>query len=81
MKNLIGYILFITSFTTWAAIAILPFFNLSILMAASIASVLVITGEIAFFLSIVLLGKEFLDKNLLSRNYLSGGLIINLLKH
>ena len=50
-------------------------------MAASIASVLVITGEIAFFLSIVLLGKEFLDKNLLSRNYLSGGLIINLLKH
>jgi hypothetical protein len=36
--------------------------NLSIEMAAAITTGLIIGGEIAFFLSIVLLGKEFLKK-------------------
>ena len=62
MKKVIGYFLFVISFIAWAAIAALPFLNLSIEMAAAITTGLIVGGEIAFFLSIVLLGKEFLAK-------------------
>ena len=62
MKKVIGYFLFVISFIAWAAIAALPFLNLSIEMAAAITTGLIIGGEIAFFLSIALLGKEFLEK-------------------
>jgi hypothetical protein len=43
--------------------------NLSIEMAAAISTGLIVGGEIAFFLSIALLGKEFLEKfkNLFSK--------------
>ena len=46
----------------WAAIAILPFLNLTIEMAAAITAGLVVGGEVAFLLSIALLGKEFSAK-------------------
>jgi hypothetical protein len=62
MKKVIGYFLFVLSFMAWAAIAILPFLNLSIEMSAAITTALIVGGEIAFFLSIALLGKEFLEK-------------------
>ena len=62
MKKVIGYFLFVLSFMAWAAIAILPFLNLSIEMAAAITTALIVGGEIAFVLSIALLGKEFLGK-------------------
>ena len=62
MKKVIGYFLFVLSFLAWAAIAILPFLNLSIDMSAAITTALIVGGEIAFFLSIALLGKEFLGK-------------------
>lgn len=62
MKIVIGYILFVASFIAWAAIAILPFLNLSIEMVAAVTAILFISGEVAFFLSIALLGKEFLGK-------------------
>jgi hypothetical protein len=62
MRHVIGYFLFVLSFMAWAAIAILPFLNLSIDMSAAITTALIVGGEIAFFLSIALLGKEFLGK-------------------
>lgn len=62
MKKVIGYFLFVLSFMAWAAIAILPFLNLSIEMSAAITTALIVGGEIAFVLSIALLGKEFLGK-------------------
>ena len=62
MKKLIGNILFVASFIAWAAIAMLPLLSLSIEMAAAITMVLIVFGEIAFVLSIALLGKEFLEK-------------------
>jgi len=62
MKKVIGYFLFVISFVAWAVIGVLPFLNLSIEMSATITTVLIVGGEIAFFLSIVLLGKEFLGK-------------------
>jgi hypothetical protein len=62
MKKVIGYFLFVLSFMAWAVIAILPFLNLSIEMSAAITTALIVGGEIAFVLSIALLGKDFLGK-------------------
>jgi hypothetical protein len=62
MKKVIGYFLFVISFIAWAAIAALPFLNLSIEMGAAITTGLIVGAETAFFLSIVLLGKDFLEK-------------------
>ena len=62
MKQVIGYSLFVLSFITWGAIAVVPFLDVSIGMATAYTTGLVIIGEIAFFLSMVLLGKEFLLK-------------------
>jgi hypothetical protein len=69
-KKIIGYILFVASFIAWAAIAILPFLNLSIEMVAAVTTILIVGGEVAFILSIALLGKEFLEKLKISfRNF------------
>ena len=62
MKQAIGYSLFVLSFITWGAIAVVPFLDLSIGMATAYTTGLLIIGEIAFFLSMVLLGKDFLMK-------------------
>ena len=62
MKKAIGYSLFVLSFITWGAIAVVPFLDVSIGMATAYTTGLVIIGEIAFFLSMVLLGKDFLMK-------------------
>ena len=62
MKKIIGYIFFVASFIAWAAIAILPFLNLSIDMVAAGTTILIVVGEVAFILSIALLGKEFSEK-------------------
>jgi hypothetical protein len=62
MKKAIGYSLFVLSFITWGAIAVVPFLDVSIGMATAYTTGLVIIGEIAFFLSMILLGKDFLMK-------------------
>ncbi len=74
MKTIFGYFLFVLSFVAWAAIALLPFFDLSIAIASAITTGLIIAGEVAFYVSIVLLGKEFLIK---IKNYFKN---INLIK-
>jgi hypothetical protein len=74
MKTIVGYFLFVFSFVAWAAIALLPFFDVSIAMASVITTGLILAGETAFYVSIVLLGKEFLIK---IKNYFKN---INLLK-
>jgi hypothetical protein len=62
MKKIICYIYFVASFVAWAAIAILPFLNLSVEMVAAVTTILIVGAEVAFILSIALLGKEFLEK-------------------
>ncbi len=59
MKKIIGYPLFILSFAAWAVIVILPFFELTKVQIASFTTILLIAGEVFFWLSLVLLGKEF----------------------
>jgi hypothetical protein len=58
MRKALGYLLLFLSFLPWAAIAALPFLDISIGMAAGITTGLIIGGEVSFLLGIALLGKE-----------------------
>jgi hypothetical protein len=58
MRKTSGYFFVILSFLPWAAIAALPFLDISIGMAAGITTGLIVVGEVSFFLGVALLGKE-----------------------
>lgn len=62
MKKAIGYSLFVLSCITWGGVATIPYWDVSMGVAAAYTTGLLIIGEIAFFLSMVLPGKEFLMK-------------------
>jgi hypothetical protein len=62
MTKLIGYIILGISILIWLAIPIVPFFGFSVGKIAGITTGLIIAGEITFYLSIFLIGKEFLVK-------------------
>lgn len=57
--KILGYILFTLSFVAWLAIALVPFMELSIEQQASASGGLFIFGEITFWVSLTILGKEF----------------------
>ncbi len=59
MKKFFGYILFVLSFVAWGVIALLPFLEITKVQVASFTTILLIVGEVFFWLSLVLLGKEF----------------------
>ena len=60
MKKTIGYFLLVFSFVAWGGIAVLAWTDLSIAMMAAWTTGLVIAGELAFFSSLIFLGKDFL---------------------
>ena len=60
MKRTIGYFLLVLSFVAWGGIAVLAWTDLSIAMMAAWTTGLVIAGEVAFFSSLIFLGKDFL---------------------
>lgn len=62
MAKLAGYIIFGISCLLWGLILVVPFMGFSGGKIAGITTGLVIAGEITFYLSIFLIGKEFLDK-------------------
>ncbi|MDP3644841.1 MAG: transporter suffix domain-containing protein [Bacteroidota bacterium] len=62
MLKLIGYIVFGVSILIWFSIPVVPFLGFSVGVAAGITTGLIIAGEITFYLSIFLIGKEFLVK-------------------
>ncbi len=62
MTKLIGYIIFGISMVFWALILIVPFLGFPAAKLAGITTGLIIGGEITFYLSIFLIGKEFLVK-------------------
>jgi inner membrane protein involved in colicin E2 resistance len=57
-----GYIIFGISCLLWGLILMVPFMGFSGGKIAGITTGLVIAGEITFYLSIFLIGKEFLVK-------------------
>ena len=58
MRKALGYFFVILSLLPWAAIAALPFFDVSIGMAAGITTGLLVGAEVSFVLGLALLGKE-----------------------
>ena len=62
MAKLIGYIIFGISCLLWGLILVVPFLGFSAGKIAGITTGLIIAGEITFYLSIFLVGKEFLVK-------------------
>lgn len=62
MKKTLGYILFILSFVVWGVIALLPFLEITKVQVASFTTILLIAGEVFFWLSLLLLGKDFMSK-------------------
>lgn len=62
LRKFAGYTLLVLSVVAWAAIATLPFLDVSFSHAALITTALLIGGEIAFFTAVALLGKEIWAK-------------------
>jgi uncharacterized protein YebE (UPF0316 family) len=62
MVKLIGYIILGISIVIWLLIPVVPFLGFSVGKAAGITTGLIIAGEITFYLSIFMIGKEFLVK-------------------
>jgi hypothetical protein len=62
MVKTIGYISLLISCMLFGMIFILPFFDLTKSQFAGITTILIIGGEIFFYLSLFILGRSFLDK-------------------
>jgi hypothetical protein len=62
MAKIWGYIIFGISMLCWGLIAVVPFLDFTTARLAGITTGLIIAGEITFYLSIFLIGKEFLVK-------------------
>lgn len=62
MIKIIGYIILGISIVIWLLIPVVPFLGFSVRKAAGITTGLIIAGEITFYLSIFMIGKEFLVK-------------------
>jgi hypothetical protein len=62
MLKITGYILFIVCCVLFLAIPVIPWLGFSKGKIAGITTVLVIAGEITFYLSLFILGKSFYAK-------------------
>ena len=62
MRKASGYTLLALSFLAWVAILALPFLPISVGVTATLTVGLIITGEVAFYLSLALLGREVWEK-------------------
>jgi len=62
MLRSIGYILLLISFLSFLSILIVPWIGFSKMQVAGITTGLIITGEILFYLSLIILGRSFWDK-------------------
>jgi hypothetical protein len=62
MVKMIGYILLLVSCLSFLMILIIPWLGFSKIQIAGITTILIIVGEILFYLSIFILGRSFYDK-------------------
>jgi len=62
MIKIIGYILLLISSISFLLILVFPWFDFSKSQIAGITTVLIIVGEVTFYLSIFILGKSFYNK-------------------
>jgi len=61
-KYYTGLVLFIYSFAPYVAAAILPLFSISGSDTVAVMTVTIVSGEVAFFISIALLGKTIIHR-------------------
>jgi len=62
MIKIIGYILLAISCLLFIMIPVVPWFDFSKAQIAGISTVLIIAGEVLFYLSLFILGRSFFDK-------------------
>jgi len=62
MIKITGYILLAISCLLFIMIPVVPWFDFSKSQIAGITTVLIIAGEILFYLSLFILGRSFFDK-------------------
>lgn len=62
MRKIAGWVLMVASFVIWGAIALVPLFDVSTAMAASVAVGMLVASELIFLVSLALLGKEAVRK-------------------
>jgi hypothetical protein len=60
--RIIGYILLAVSCLLFIMIPIVPWFDFTAAQIAGISTVLLIAGEVLFYLSLFILGRSFFDK-------------------
>ena len=58
----LGYFLMALSTIAWLAVFVIPFLDYDALEIAGIITALIIVGEVAFYVAILLLGKPFWEK-------------------
>jgi len=58
----LGYFLIALSTMAWSAVFVIPFLDYDALEIAGIITALIIVGEVAFYIAILLLGKPFWEK-------------------
>jgi hypothetical protein len=62
MIKVIGYILLAISSLLFIMIPVIPWFDFSKTQIAGILTVLIIAGEVLFYLSLFILGRSLIDK-------------------
>jgi 4-amino-4-deoxy-L-arabinose transferase-like glycosyltransferase len=62
MFKKLGYILLILSFLFYGLILIVPFLSITLTVKSVITTVLIIIGEICFWVGGIILGKELINK-------------------
>jgi hypothetical protein len=62
MIKIIGYLLLAISCVLFIMIPVVPWFDFSKSQIAVISTVLIIAGEVLFYLSLFILGRSFFDK-------------------
>ena len=62
MTKITGYILLLISCFLWGLIFIIPLLDFSKSQIAGTTTILLIIGEICFYISMIMLGKQFLNK-------------------
>ena len=60
--KILGYTILAGSCVLWGMILVVPFLGLSVKKVALLTTILIIAGEITFYLSLFILGKSILEK-------------------
>jgi hypothetical protein len=70
MKRIVGYLFLVLSFGVWGVIVVFPFTRMSVSNIALFTTILAVSGEVLFVMSLALLGREVWEyiKSLFKKN-------------